>query len=875
MGRLLSAMLILLISASICVPSATADPPEQRWHRETVTLMAPDPTVTNWRDGTCRVELEGYPNIADPGHPALPLKCFNVLVHPGIDWTTLSIELLGVAEETLAGSYRVAPAPAVVVPIDDGAVRSQVIWGDGKLIVDGRDMHVYAADADYPGDVVKLSGASQKRAVRFARILFCPVQYDPVQGALRVVSAANVRISYAYQPEAVALLGDSAAAAPDFGKFVNADSLAWAYQPKPRVPGKDGRDTYDYVIITTNHIAADSTKLGDYIAHKTVQGFSILVKTIEDIEAEYTMALRPELFETTDERADRIRAYLKDNYLNYGIEYVLLIGNPDPDDPNLPHDAVGDVPMKFCYPDNDINPYHAPTDSYYTDLTGQWDLDGDGIYGEWDGDRGIGGVDLAGFEVIVGRIPYYSADLTWLDSILQKIIDYEALGADQSWKRRCFMPNPIDWSDSYGREGNTSPVWMAEWIKENVLVPEGFGYYRIYEHNYDYPPHNVSPLPEQIPEDLGYTCFTRYDSEHYFKAGVNVASDNIDDYTITELTDGSYATVWSASDFSPDAFVQFKTAHPEDAGAAYAPYKMVLYSDDPAYFPQQFEIEMAYNANFSDAFQVASETDAAAHAVRVGPYWHLDYVAPDDLSRVGGKQYIRLTYTGSNTQGYVQINEFSGYTEEAASIQPYVIPEWQNGYGVVYFNTHGWPQGAGEIIASDECGQLDNTRPSFVFSKACSTAYPEASDNLCAQLVKEGGIASCGATRVSYGWGDQGYQLLMPKLINENKPFGDVICEVRADMENADWYGWAGLYFDAMKFNIYGDPTVRLITEGALPGDVDGDGDVDLQDLAALLSAYGACDGDPDYNAAADFDSSGCVDLSDLATLLSNYGVGT
>ena len=61
---------------------------------------------------------------------------------------------------------------------------------------------------------------------------------------------------------------------------------------------------------------------------------------------------------------------------------------------------------------------------------------------------------------------------------------------------------------------------------------------------------------------------------------------------------------------------------------------------------------------------------------------------------------------------------------------------------------------------------------------------------------------------------------------------------------------------------------------GNIPGDVDGDGDVDLTDLATLLAAYGTCDGDPGYNAAADLDDSGCIDLSDLATLLSNYGYG-
>jgi hypothetical protein len=60
----------------------------------------------------------------------------------------------------------------------------------------------------------------------------------------------------------------------------------------------------------------------------------------------------------------------------------------------------------------------------------------------------------------------------------------------------------------------------------------------------------------------------------------------------------------------------------------------------------------------------------------------------------------------------------------------------------------------------------------------------------------------------------------------------------------------------------------------ACPGDVDGDGDTDLADLAALLASYERCDGDPGYEPAADFDDSGCVDLSDLAYLLADYGCG-
>ena len=49
------------------------------------------------------------------------------------------------------------------------------------------------------------------------------------------------------------------------------------------------------------------------------------------------------------------------------------------------------------------------------------------------------------------------------------------------------------------------------------------------------------------------------------------------------------------------------------------------------------------------------------------------------------------------------------------------------------------------------------------------------------------------------------------------------------------------------------------------PGDLDGDGDVDLADLSVLLAAYG-------LNAGGDLDGDNDTDLSDLALLLSNYG---
>jgi hypothetical protein len=56
------------------------------------------------------------------------------------------------------------------------------------------------------------------------------------------------------------------------------------------------------------------------------------------------------------------------------------------------------------------------------------------------------------------------------------------------------------------------------------------------------------------------------------------------------------------------------------------------------------------------------------------------------------------------------------------------------------------------------------------------------------------------------------------------------------------------------------------------PGDLDGDGDVDLSDLAQLLGNYGMTEGATYED--GDLDGDGDVDLSDIAALLANYGAG-
>jgi len=238
---------------------------------------------------------------------------------------------------------------------------------------------------------------------------------------------------------------------------VNFNKIAPEYevitQTRSAVPQKTR-----YVIITTGSIKNNSGQLANFVSHKENRGFDVLVVT----EDEWGGG-------TVNKAAENIRQWLKDNYMTERIEYVLLIGNPDPES--------GSVPMKMLYPRNNEPSYpeykESPSDYYYADLTGNWDLDRDGKYGEWRDDFGPGGVDRH-YEVVIGRIPFYGK-IDDLDNILKKIIAYQN-EKDESWRKNVLLAmTPSD--------RNTPGYPLGEAIRDNILKPKVLNYQQIYDKN--------------------------------------------------------------------------------------------------------------------------------------------------------------------------------------------------------------------------------------------------------------------------------------------------------------------------------------------------------------------------------------------------------
>jgi hypothetical protein len=66
--------------------------------------------------------------------------------------------------------------------------------------------------------------------------------------------------------------------------------------------------------------------------------------------------------------------------------------------------------------------------------------------------------------------------------------------------------------------------------------------------------------------------------------------------------------------------------------------------------------------------------------------------------------------------------------------------------------------------------------------------------------------------------------------------------------------------------------SVEIAVDWGILGDINRDGDVDFDDLAAFAGSYGSFSGEPAYNADADLDHDGDIDLNDLIVLARNYG---
>jgi len=371
---------------------------------------------------------------------------------------TLELTVEDTAVELLPGTYSL-PAGAPDTASRDGELIED--WGvRGGSIAGGRNLDVYEADAFYPESPVEMLPYSQLRRWKFARVLFRPFQYNPVTGELRLVKRTRVTVSFEIsgEPAEGGEAGDASVDTLASTLFQNYTSGRAAYSGT--AAARSAGQTYDYVIVTSNAVVGGSDYLPTFVAHKQARGHSVRVVT----ESDYLGVTG----QAPNHRAEKIRQWLIQNHVAMGIEYVLLVGDPTPFEK-----GEGDVPMKLCWPRRgEGSDEESPTDAFYADLTGNWDRDGDGTYGEWNDYALPGGVDFS-MEVWVGRIPVYGGDYASLDGILRKIVGYENAG-NTGWRRNVLLPM------SFGTTAYDNAM-LGEQMRSDFLSARGFSSWTQYQ----------------------------------------------------------------------------------------------------------------------------------------------------------------------------------------------------------------------------------------------------------------------------------------------------------------------------------------------------------------------------------------------------------
>ena len=172
-------------------------------------------------------------------------------------------------------------------------------------------------------------------------------------------------------------------------------------------------EAYDYVIITSESLMNSVVPftfqtLADY---KIRNGINTKIVSVESITHESAYWDDNSLFNDTQAQ---IRNFIKDAYLNWGIEYVLLAG--DGDDNEFFGELI--IPARKVY-----SVYgEIPSDVYYSNLDGSFNENENNIWGEATDGLNGGDIDLIP-DVYIGRAPVDSPEE--MNNFVKKTLSYE------------------------------------------------------------------------------------------------------------------------------------------------------------------------------------------------------------------------------------------------------------------------------------------------------------------------------------------------------------------------------------------------------------------------------------------------------------------
>jgi len=336
---------------------------------------------------------------SEVGKPLVPVKTIAILIPPSSAVKDLKVTASCCREIYLR--HPLMPAQPPASPIPHGASDQS-----SALVI---DTSIYMSREPYPGRIYEFNGRVHLlRGHKIVLVTLYPVQYIPAENKILFYRCMRIELSLKHsEAELHRFMVDQLTLSYIRELVINPELLS-TYIGSPLAFNAGNR----YLIITRSTFV-NSGCIGQLVEILEGLGFTVYVKLVEDIKYQYGGRDLPE----------KIRNCIKTYYNVYGISYVLLFGDADPDDvaggaPNYVLDKSWEVPVRYVVnPDKDRNCDEdatglpndlTPTDYYYAGLDSNWDSDYDLNFGESNEDE----VDWLA-DVYAGRVPVRTYTDAW------------------------------------------------------------------------------------------------------------------------------------------------------------------------------------------------------------------------------------------------------------------------------------------------------------------------------------------------------------------------------------------------------------------------------------------------------------------------------
>ncbi|MBM4237703.1 MAG: hypothetical protein FJ151_04380, partial [Euryarchaeota archaeon] len=367
-----TALLALLATACLLLPSALAPSTggaesdfDSSVEYSSFVVTFQEPIIMD-KGSSKSVVIEGLLQAGAVGEPLLPFKTVKILLPPG---------------RSLAG-HEVRTAQPVtlgrVQGIEIGHQPSSLDPSSSPGSASATSVSPSSPALRFPGSQVEFAGIQLLDGLNIAVFRVVPVAYETL--SCGVTYFPSITIVLKLLPDASVQLPD----VPDLDAIsiridnpgqVDAYELLHETEEIEGVLGVRGEATQEYVIITSDELRSSFQPLLDW---KRTRGagasdlinLSACLVTVEEIKSNPSYWGNPYSHGGKgNDTQTQVRNFIADAHRTWRTRYVLL-GGDDEVIPCRPVWVVGGVAS------------YIPADLYYAGLDGDWDLDGDGVYGE-------------------------------------------------------------------------------------------------------------------------------------------------------------------------------------------------------------------------------------------------------------------------------------------------------------------------------------------------------------------------------------------------------------------------------------------------------------------------------------------------------------